>query len=139
MTSDTPTTATDTDLRILEVVPPDHSDSALFLGADGTYTVLLRLSRVTTATERHQAVRLAGDDIRLFGSTMTLSHTTLERVAETRHELATLLAEIERSAAASDAGHAEAAARVREQEDTEVERRTALARSISFDPGAPSA
>ncbi len=131
--SDSPATTTDPPpLRIVGVVPPDSPENHLHVGPDGTYTVLLRLSRVTTASERHQAVRLAGDDVRLFGSTMTLSHTTLEKVASSSGEIATLLGEIEQSAEVSDSDHARAVARVAAEEETEVARRTALAQSISF-------
>lgn len=52
--------------------------------------MLLQLSRVTTSSERHEAVRLASADIRLFGSTMSLSHTTLETVSGTSANLADL-------------------------------------------------
>ena len=126
----------DEPLRIVEVVPPDSPDGHLYRNPDGTYTVLLRLTRIATPTERHETVRLGGDDIRLFGSTMTLSNTTLEEVARTTGALSALIAEVERSAAASDSGDAASYARTLALEEAEVSRRTDLARSISFDGGS---
>lgn len=120
-------------LRIVEVLPPDSPDGHLYRNPDGTYTVLLRLTRTATPTERHEMMHLGGDDIRLFGSTMTLSNTTLEEVARTTGALSALIAEVERSAAASDSGDAASYARTLALEEAEVSRRTDLARSISFD------
>ncbi|WP_153275379.1 hypothetical protein [Rhodococcus sp. P1Y] len=97
--------------------------------------VTLKLSRQVTAAEYHGVPAIARG-MRAYGSTLEIAWTTLETVAETTDDIASILATVEARGRTQDE-HAAIVARREEEAErariAEVERLRQLAEKIKFD------
>ncbi len=112
-------------LRVLRVVPPEPHHGP------GTYDVRLELSRPLTVHERQALPHLARRMLPV-GSELVVCDTTLERVGARAHELADLVAAVERAGRQIEDEVRTRAAAVSAAEDQERRRLGDLARSIRF-------
>ncbi|KZF00872.1 hypothetical protein A2J03_09815 [Rhodococcus sp. EPR-157] len=125
------TDTTPVPLKVIAVNPPSLDD----VDENGRYMVTLKLSRQVTAAEYHGVPAIARG-MRAYASTLEIARTTLETVAETTRDIASLLATVEARGRKEDEHAALVARREEEAEHArtvEEERLRKFAEGIKFD------
>jgi len=121
-------------LRITKVYIPEspHPD-APWVEDEDRYTVALQLSRGVTEYELRALGEIVTGMVRVYGSTLEISNTTLEEIEANKVELAQIVSRMEEQGK-SDKGAAEGQ-RAQEEADraAEAERLQKLADRITFD------
>ncbi|WP_137120915.1 hypothetical protein [Segeticoccus rhizosphaerae] len=122
------------ELRIVKAIPPDleKAPSRNWSGDEGKYTVHLQLSRSVTPYEK-KAFEQVGKRMRVYGSTLEISNTTLEEIRDKTGELSRVVQQAEERGRAMQEEHEERARESKRERAEESDRLRKLSEEITFD------